>query len=411
MLSSLYIGPGFSDNHSKIYYLRPRSPSELLMDVLVYSGPEVLPSSLSNTLSALRSALLPYYSIQTITQKTLGLQPWTTSCALLVFPELREAFHSPPSVVIKEYVESGGSFLGFAFGASYSSRDPGGIAGIAKDLQLRFYDKSSGTYIYPTSRLRNDRPRYVALQSHAGGRIDGIYENGSNAFVGFESGKKVTVLAKYLEEGMDGLIAGLKCDVGSGKLVLWAPNLENSLTEEPATSLSTGKDVSVANQQRFDLLKATLVSLGLRLPSTESETIVTGPLPQFLTSHPSKPTIVSQITDLIAAPSSGTQLSVFEDGNDTFHFHRLTESRSLVQDIREKTIPSDDFKQPKHIIVCTNEIPAREETPLFDLGLYYEALSTARTKRGDPPNAEPWSFGEALLYGEVVTSTQTLLDK
>lgn len=377
----------------------------------MYSGPEVLQSSLSHALSALRSALLPHYSIQTITQKTLGLQPWTTSCALLVFPELRQAFQSTSSVVIREYVESGGSFLGFAFGASYSSRDPGGVTGISKDLQLRFYDKPTGTYIYPTSRSGNDHPRYVALRSHAGERIDGIYENGSNALVGFESGKKVTLLAKYVEEGTDGLIAGLKCDVGSGKLALWVPNIENPLTEEPAASLSTGKDVSVANQQRFDLLKTTLVSLGLRLPSTESETVVTGPLPQFLTSHPSKPTIVSQITDLIAAPSPGTQLSIFEDDNDTFHFHHLAESRSLVQDIREKATPSDDFKQPKHVIVCTNEIPAREETPLFDLGLYYEALSTARANQGDPPKAEPWGFGEALLYGEVVTSTQTLLEK
>jgi biotin--protein ligase len=378
------------------------------MDILVYSGPDVLPSSLSHVLSALRGALLSHYSIQTVTQQILKSQPWSTSCALLVFPELCQAFQSPSSVAIQGYVESGGSLLGFAFGASYSSRDPGGVAGISKDLQLRFYDNSTGSYIYPTSRLGNDRPRSIALQPHEGGLIDGVYENGSNAFSGFEDAKNVTVLAKYSEGGAEGLIAGLKCDVGRGRLALWAPNLENPLTEDPAASLVSGKDVSAANTQRSDLLKATLLNLGLRLPSVEPKK-ATGPLPQFLTSHPSKSTIVSQITDLIAAPSSGSQLSIFEDGNDTFHFHRL--DGGLLQEIRKSPTTSDDSKQPKHIILCDSKLPDREETPLFNLRLYYDSLSAARTKQGCSENAEPWGFGEALLYGEVVTSTQTLLDK
>ncbi|KAF9467167.1 hypothetical protein BDZ94DRAFT_1249739 [Collybia nuda] len=381
------------------------------MDVLVYSGPEVLPSSLSHVLAALRAALLPHYAIQTITQQSLKSQPWTVSCALLVFPELREPFQSPSSSIIKDYVESGGSFLGFAAGATSSNRDSGGIAGISKDLQLRFYDKHTGAYIYPTPRLGSDHPRIVTLQTHTGEVIEGIYENGSNSFVGFESGKKVMILANYLEGDTNGLIAGLKCEISDGNMTLWAPNLENPLTEEPAASLLNGKDVGAANQRRLDLLISNLANAGLQLPSKKPETTIVGPLPQFLTSHPSKPTIVSKITDLIAAPSPGSQLSIFQDGNDTFHFHQMEESGDLVKDIREKSISSNDFNQPKHIIICTNKIPNREETPFFDLESYYEALTTVHKKRGDPSGSEPWGFGEAVLYGEVVTSTQTLLDK
>jgi len=68
--------------------------------------------------------------------------------------------------------------------------------------------------------------------------------------------------------------------------------------------------------------------------------------------------------------------------------------------------------KPKHIIVChAGELPARQETPLFDLELYYSALSLARAKEGSTDLVEPWGFGQVLLYGEVITSTQTMLDK
>ena len=44
---------------------------------------------------------------------------------------------------------------------------------------------------------------------------------------------------------------------------------------------------------------------------------------------------------------------------------------------------------------------------------YYDALALARKERACPESYPPdeWGVGEALLYGEVVTSTQTMLDK
>ena len=54
------------------------------MNVLVYTGPDSSPSSLSYTLTSLRALLTPNYAVQKLDAKALPVQPWPASCALLV---------------------------------------------------------------------------------------------------------------------------------------------------------------------------------------------------------------------------------------------------------------------------------------------------------------------------------------
>ena len=121
--------------------------------------------------------------------------------------------------------------------------------------------------------------------------------------------------------------------------------------------------------------------------------------------------------DAIAAPQSGSQLSVFKDASDEFHFYPLQESSELLESSRAKS-DSDEKSdpatwQPKNIVVCLDgSVPPPELTPLFDLKMYYEALSAAHEKEGlVVGTTESWRMGEVLLYGEAVTSTQSMLDK
>jgi biotin--protein ligase len=168
---------------------------------------------------------------------------------------------------------------------------------------------------------------------------------------------------------------------------------------------------------RLKLLCKTLVQLGLQFPSEDEKgQTFSRPFPQFLTSTPQRPGVVGQVMDAIADPQSGSQLSVFKDTNDEFHFHSFQESSELVELARAK--PGSEEKndlttgQPKHIVVCLDgSVPPQTLTPLFDLRAYYEALSTAHEKEGSVGNGETWRMGEVLLYGEAVTSTQTMLDK
>ena len=72
--------------------------------------------------------------------------------------------------------------------------------------------------------------------------------------------------------------------------------------------------------------------------------------------------------------------------------------------------------QPNHIVLPSNvELPSRELTPLFDLDLFFKSLAIAREEKDLTTDSEEstssWGVGEALLYGEAITSTQTMLDK
>ncbi|KAJ7178058.1 class II aaRS and biotin synthetase [Mycena filopes] len=396
------------------------------MNVLVYTGPEVIQASLDHTLTTLRSILLPFYSVQPISQPALVSQPWQATCALLVFPGCRDIVVSKAAVSIDAFVQGGGVFLALGTGSHYSSRglDQGILnvasTSISKDMLLRFFDKESGSYIHPSfhSGGPDDVPRAVAIQPVDGERIDILFQNGASDVVGADEGKRnVRVLARYLDNEVEGPVAGVLYTVGRGKIILWASSPEYPLTEEPASSISMASSLSpaaidIAEHRRHNLVKSTLRLLGLQIP--EEATAICRPLPQFLVSHFVKPHIVSLIADLLAAPKPGMELTAFEDSNDKLRFHVLSDSESLIQESRAAATTRTDPStwQPKHIIVCRDgQLPAREQTPLFDLGLFFSALSSARKKDGVSEDGEPWGIGDALLYGEAVTSTQTMLDK
>ncbi|KAG6840196.1 hypothetical protein C0991_008278 [Blastosporella zonata] len=382
------------------------------MNVLIYAGPEALQKSVAHSLATLRSILLPQYSVQTITNQALNSQPWKTSCALFVVPQCHGALQPPSSASIRDYVESGGSLLCLGAGAICSERELSGAVGISKNLLVGFLDKLTGTYVYLTHGQDKNLPdERHALHLPEGNHVEGIRGLGSSEFAGFDNEKDRNVLARF----SGGSIAGLERNIGLGKVAIWASNIEVPLTKESSSGLlnaSTARETAGGEKQRLQLLKSTLLSLSLRLPSVE-ESPVSRPLPQFLTSIPSKLDVVSKIADLLAAPSSGSQLNVFKDENDTFHFHNVLESKDVMKSARESTdVPQDPSEwQPKHIILCSTSLPDQDQSPLFDLRAYYESLSLARKAQGCHDAPEVWGCGEALLYGETVTSTQTMLDK
>ncbi|KAG6845681.1 hypothetical protein H0H93_016028, partial [Arthromyces matolae] len=170
-----------------------------------------------------------------------------------------------------------------------------------------------------------------------------------------------------------------------------------------------------SEKSRLELLKATLLSIELRFPSVDEHSI-SRPLPQFLVSTPDKNFIVLRIAaDLGAAVSGpGSQSSEFKDNNDTFLFHNVDDTSTMFKEEREKASSGSAVDpsqwQPKHIILCPNSLPERATTPLFDLRNFFDALSAGRRAQGCREETDSWGIGEALFYGEAVTSTQTMLD-
>ncbi|KAJ3549407.1 hypothetical protein NM688_g5181 [Phlebia brevispora] len=364
------------------------------MNVLVYSGPEVLQSSLSRSLSSLRSVLYPHYTIQAVTLQSLLLRPWTTSCALLVFPACREQLVLPSSVAsaIKSFVEGGGSFLGLRaaarIGGALSSVDPA-------DYSFRFQDRASGSNIYlDLPPGGEDQSRRTSIKSPDGVIVDGVLETTTFSFGGLDQTKNTYAILGRRADSDEVVAASFRADAGN--VAAWTVHVEAPVHPQIGPN---------SEEQRKDLLRNTLRALGLKLPTPDEEG-PSHPLPQLLTAAPTRPDAVDKILNSLGVRPP----TMFEDSHDIFMFHAAPEGEDRVASSRIQTTSPDD--DTRHIIAYRNgALPSKELTPLFDLASYFSTLVTSRSDAGLDPTSEGHGFGEVLLYGEVVTSTQTLLDK
>ncbi|KAF8639135.1 hypothetical protein AX17_001625 [Amanita inopinata Kibby_2008] len=380
------------------------------MNVLVYAGPQTVQASLNQTLSVLRTLLAPHYSVQPLSQQALVSQPWRPSCSLLVFPRCHTTISPPANLIIQEYVDGGGAYLGLGFGARYGDgmrglRLDANILNPSKDL-LRFYVNSTNSYLYPSASANDMAPTAVELQVGDGSVVRGICKFGDDEIIGFDHGSKASILATYVCDGTNSKVAGIRCDVGRGQVALWSPSIEEPVS--PLAQLAPEK-VKEYEERRLSLVKDTLESLGLQVPSAEGHA-TSHPLPQFLTSDPSMPSIVPKLLDSLAIAVHESQPVEFDDVNDKFCFCSFSSSEDIMHQARSPAVVEE--KPTRFVIVCLNgELPNHDQTPSFDLRAYYDALSHARSKHEFHNASNSWSIGNVLLYGEVVTSTQSMLDK
>jgi biotin--protein ligase len=103
--------------------------------------------------------------------------------------------------------------------------------------------------------------------------------------------------------------------------------------------------------------------------------------------------------------------------NDTFQLE-TPESRWSMAGLKDALVSGSDdqgastdsitghSKVVKHIVPHDNAWPETKETPYFNHAVFYSSLQEFRETDRE---AEEW--GDIFMYGEVVTSTNTLLDK
>ena len=362
------------------------------MNVLVYSGPESLQPSVSRTITALRLALYPHYTVQTVALQSLTSHPWAKSCALLVFPACREHLSLPSAAAtsVKTYVENGGALLGLRAGARYGGSLLGG-----GNYSLRFQHPTTGASIYCSFVPGEDETsKRISITSEDGVVAPGIVENGTVEFECVDGSGFARILARRTE---DNRVAAAILEAGLGKIGLLGVQLEVPVPTEDGSV-----ETRLAEERRRDFFVKVLLSLGLQRPELPT-TQPPYPLPQFLVSIPSKPNIVSRILQSLELEPPAT----LQDSSDTFAFHDALEGDSLLSQARSSSVED----RTRRIVVYGNgSLPPTSLTPLFNVHQYFEDLITARGKPG-PLLADPWAIGDALLYSEAVTSTQSLLDK
>ncbi|BCR88120.1 biotin--[acetyl-CoA-carboxylase] ligase BPL1 [Aspergillus chevalieri] len=409
------------------------------VNVLVYSGNGATVDSVRHCLYTLRRLLAPHYAVIPVTGDMLIKEPWTLTCAMLVIPGGADlgycrTLNGAGNRRIEQFVRRGGAYLGFCAGGYYG----------CKRCEFEVGDKTMQVIgerelaFYPGICRGGAFPGFV-YHSEAGARAAGLkvskslttgmvpevfrsYYNGGGVFVDAPkyADRGVEVLASYTEElnvdSGDEAAAVVYCKIGDGAAILTGPhpefaaaNLDRNAAGPEYTKVVDA--LAADDKSRTDFLKACLSKLGLQV--TDETTTVPSLSSLHLSSLDSEETrkIISSLQDSIT--KDGDE-EYFKDANDTF---RLEKSGVWNMGKLEESLPASENQDTNQGIVDYNailkrlvihdELPSTKITPYFNHYAFYSNLRHYQSKMKEG-TAE---FGSNLIYAEVITSTNTILEK
>ncbi|KAI7172862.1 putative biotin apo-protein ligase [Hortaea werneckii] len=427
------------------------------INVLIYSGPGSTTDSVRHATWSLRRLLGPHYAVLTITADQLLKEPWTTSCALLVMPGGADMgycriLNGEGNRRIKQYVQMGGKYLGLCAGGYYGCGRCEWEVGkkgmeVVGERELGFFPGTCRGLAFEGFVYHSEAgARAVGLDvcketlAAGGGAVPGrfrTYYNGGGVFVDAEnlSGRSVEVLARYVDpvacEGGDAAV--VYCKVGEGGVLLTGPHPEfsghNLNTLEPSGHQDYPAVVAALKEdekQRVDFMKACLIKLGLEVNQETEGT------PSLSRLHISSARY-GGVSELLQSWQEADIISKEEDGreiikgeNDAFILEQ--HGRFAMGNVKDALPAAEEDKSeyqqppkqqgdmlidynalPKHLVPHETALPDTKETPYFNHHAFYANL---KDYNAQPEHRESeHTFGTNLLYGEVVTSTSTLLEK
>lgn len=177
------------------------------------------------------------------------------------------------------------------------------------------------------------------------------------------------------------------------------------------------KQLAEDDNKREDFLKACLEKLGLQVNQDQNAIPSLSRLHLSSLLPPRTSEIVASLQDIISVEDGEEYI---KDDNDTFHIEQPSSwSLGSASESHPDTNHADGNGGAnedrilnystiiKHVIVHDKEHPQSKETPYFNHHAFFANLKHYQTQSG----GGNCNFGENLLYGEVVTSTNTILEK
>jgi biotin--protein ligase len=163
--------------------------------------------------------------------------------------------------------------------------------------------------------------------------------------------------------------------------------------------------LSVDDDIRLSFLKACLEELGLNISPEHATIPYLSPLYLSSTNPSNITTLLECLMDVITIESDQ---SFIREENDTFVIFGSSSVPPTPNAETHKVTkgPPDYNKQIKTIISYPDSYPSIASTPYFDHNAFYSHLQQYQSQT---PTAK--TYGNYLLYGEIVTSTTTLLEK
>lgn len=408
--------------------------------MLIYDGVGVSQTSLSHTIYSLKRLLAPRYAVQTVTAEVLISHPWAPTCALLVIPGGRDVPYvealSRAAKRIESYVRGGGSYLGLCAGAYFASArvewEVGTKQEVVGDRPLRFFPGTCEGCTYKGFQYNSEAGAFaISIQplDALGDSIDvleGLYYNGGGHFLKGDqmAAKGISPLMSYIGGAGDGKIAAVSCKVGRGIAVLSGVHFEYPLFYEPAASALqrshpslSANSKSLRENARNEAFSDVLKLLRMRVRDLGPKSAPpTHPLPQLLSFSPEHrdqaPKFMHRIAPALSASLDFEPFEVVPDQTDTFHVYRDPDVLDIMRKARAFKMEEEDLPTsfPKVVaVISDNQLEDGLSTPQFSVKKYFEEVERAKSHKFK--NTGLPGLGDALLYGEVVTSTQTLLDR
>jgi biotin--protein ligase len=362
-------------------------------------------------------------------------------------------------VRIRRYVEKGGVFVGFCAGGYYAAAkcefmrgDP--VMEVVGERELGFFPGVCRGLAFKGFRYQSEQGARAAKISVREGAFQGLdtagevpagpfaaYYNGGGVFVDAEKFRSdgVEVLADYedkvdLDDGKHKATVVYR-PVGKGRVLLTGLHPEcvqsfarsglsdyrfdPSLLEKNKHGERYTKAVEELEKddsQRRAFLKACFVKLGLQVNPNPQPVPSLSPLHLSSSSPHDVSSLLPKWESILTRSRSG-QVTLAGDSNK-FHLRNVPNSYAPEHDLdlsslsmTEKEVDDvsgsevDYDKIAKHIILHLDGRPSLKETPAFNHALFYDSLERSMSYRRD------YTFGKYILYGEVVTSTSTMLEK
>lgn len=418
------------------------------MNILVYNDLGASPNSVKHTFDTLKTILGHVYDIIQIDRTVLQSEPWEVGCVMLVMPGGRDmpycqALDGEPNVRIRKFVESGGRYLGLCAGAYYGSKEiefekGRALMEIIQPRELGFYPGLSKGTTYPGFVYNSESgAKSVAVTLEQGlfdqslPREIKMYYNGGGYFVHPEKYDNVTVLCRYKDPSTlckdepKGPAAVVHCKVGDGHALLIGTHPEYDISSQDllltgdnvsATVKTIINDLILSERDRKAFLRAVFARIGLNVVPVVNNVIKENTVPDVTPLYLAgltKEWIQKPASHLLRISDPITH--ILEDNHDIFHISALgdppNDQAHLLNlcRLKEDKPPLVEIVYQRTIDAAEPIYPPRSLTPCFNTEEYFHQLVKKRSLQW---GGGGWlRFGSGILYAEVISSTQSVMDK
>lgn len=406
------------------------------MNVLIYNGNGTSLNAVNQTYTTLKAILGHAYDVMKVDASTLKSEPWEETCSLLVIPGGRDSpycqdLNGPDTNKIKNYVHGGGHYVGFCAGAYFASKniefEKGKEMEVVGPRELGFYPGTSRGTMFPGFVYNSEKGAKAVSILHQQDSFKAYY-NGGGYFVRPQEYSQVKVVCTYQDPGLcedeDAVAAGVQCQVGKGSALLFGFHPEYDinlvdLTENDHKEQIT-RDLTASLPKCREFLSQLLSDIGLKVKKEEQNVPDLTPIYLATASGELLQTMTKKLLD------QTDESSIFNDSNDSFYISHIPEKEeqqesALVNKLEQLSLEREtEDKSPIIKILYpplvldegklkVPQVPKKPLTPLFDLKAFFESLDERRKQEW--AGGSWYRFGNAVLYSEVITSTQTVLDK